>query len=267
MVNTEKAFFKSKSTPNVTIRKSTPTPETPTVPHPHENDQILLETIRTIVKDEASAHKAAIKEIINSKMKSTNGRLDKLSTEMAELTKSLEHTQDQLDDKLKTIKTNIKNLDSAVKEIEQKIEEYPDVNKKLIELKDRSRRNNIRIDGIVEMPNKTWEECEMKVGEMCKMKMGIKENIEIDRCHHIIPKKKDPTHPWTFICRSTKFKEKQKILINVKVLKDVGIFMYKDNCKDTMSVRKRLWEKVLNYRKQDKIAYLNYCSIVVCNKR
>ena len=39
---------------------------------------------------------------------------------MAELTKSLEHTQDQLDDELKTIKIDIKNLDSAVKEIEKK---------------------------------------------------------------------------------------------------------------------------------------------------
>ena len=37
-------------------------------------------------------------------MKSTNERLDKLSTEMAELTTILEHTQDQLEDEMKTIK-------------------------------------------------------------------------------------------------------------------------------------------------------------------
>ena len=48
-------------------------------------------------------------------MKSTNKQLDKLSTEMVELTKSLEHTQDQLDDELKTIKTDIKHLDNTVK--------------------------------------------------------------------------------------------------------------------------------------------------------
>ena len=77
----------------------------------------------------------------------------------------------------------------------------------------------------------------------------------------------DPTRPRTIICRLTKFKEKQKILINAKVLKDTGIFIYEDYCKDTMSVRKNLWEQVLNYRKQDKIAYLNYRSIVVRNKR
>ena len=93
-------------------------------------------------------------------MKSTNERLDKLSTEMTELTKSLEHTQDQLDNELKTIKTDIKNLDSTVKEIEQKIEEYPNINKKLIELGDWSRKSDIRIDGIVQTPNETWKECD-----------------------------------------------------------------------------------------------------------
>ena len=92
MVNTKKASSKSKSTPNVTILKSTPTPETPTATRPHENDQILLETIRTIVKNELAAYEAAIKELINSNVKSINERLDKLSTEMAELTKCLEHT-------------------------------------------------------------------------------------------------------------------------------------------------------------------------------
>ena len=138
----------------------------------------------------------------------------------------------------------IKNLDSTVKEIKQRIEEYPaDINKKLIELEDRSRINNICIDRIVESPKERWEECEMKVQELFKMKMEIEEidwglNIEIDHCHCINPKKKDPTCPQTIICRLTKFKEKQKILINANVLKDTVIFIYEDYCKDTMSIRK-----------------------------
>ena len=106
-MNTKKASSKIKSTATVTIFKSTPTPETLTATRRHENDQILLETIRTIVKDELSAHEAAIKELANLNIRSTNERLDK-STEMAELTKSLEHTQDQLGDKLKTIKLTLK---------------------------------------------------------------------------------------------------------------------------------------------------------------
>ena len=79
----------------------------------------------------------------------------------------------------------------------------------------------------------------MKAQEMFRMKMGIEENIKIDRCHRAIPKKKDPTRPGTIIFRLTELKEKQKILINAKVLRDTGIFIYEDYCKDTMSVRKK----------------------------
>ena len=43
-----------------------------TVTRPHENNQILLETIRTMVKNELAAHEAAIKELINSNMESAN---------------------------------------------------------------------------------------------------------------------------------------------------------------------------------------------------
>ena len=68
MINTKKALSESKSTPNVTIHKSTSNPETPATSHRHENHQILLEAIRTIVKDELPAHEAAIKEVINSNM-------------------------------------------------------------------------------------------------------------------------------------------------------------------------------------------------------
>ena len=74
---------------------------------------------------------------------------------------------------------------------------------------------------------------------------------------------------FTTLCMKglTKIKEKQQTLINAKVLKDTGIFMCENYCKDTLSVRKKLWGQVLNYRKYDKLAYLNHRSIVVRNKR
>ena len=38
-----------------------------------------------------------------------------------------------------------------------------DMRNKLTELEDKSRRNNMRIDGIAEEPGETWEKCERKV--------------------------------------------------------------------------------------------------------
>ena len=73
--------------------------------------------------------------------------------------------------------------------------------------------------------------------------------------------------PRTIICRLLRFKDKQRIIQGSKKLKNAGIFIYEDFCKDIMDLRKQLWEKVLEHRANNKISYLNYRSIVVRNQR
>ena len=57
------------------------------------------------------------------------------------------------------MKKEIKILKTEVKSIEDDILNVDEVSVKLIELEDRSRRNNFRIDGIKEELNETWEAC------------------------------------------------------------------------------------------------------------
>ena len=54
------------------------------------------------------------------------------------------------------------------------------VSDELIELENRSQRNNLRIDGITEQSNKTWEECEQKIMEVIKDKLDIENFIDIE---------------------------------------------------------------------------------------
>ena len=52
----------------------------------------------------------------------------------------------------------------------------------LLEYMDKqSRRNNIRVNGILESSRKTWEEAEEKVKDSVKTKLGI--DIDIERAH------------------------------------------------------------------------------------
>ena len=51
----------------------------------------------------------------------------------------------------------------------------------------------------------------------------------------------------------------------MKLLKNAGIFIYEDFYKDTMGLRKEIWQEVLEYRRQNKFAYLNSRSMVVCD--
>ena len=257
-----------KNTPKMALRARKTTNQegnTPTTPNLQgNNEKSLIDTIRKIVQEEFKEHETKMSEMISHNLQNTNDRLDKISKEMNELTKSLEFTQDQLEGEINSIKENIKHLETSIKGIEDDLLDPNDVSSKLIELEDRSRRNNLRIDGIEEIPNETWEDCEIKIQELIKNKLKINEHIEIDRCHRL-SKKKNQNRPRTIICRITKFKEKQKILKNAKLLKNTGIFIYEDFCKDTMELRKELWQEVLEYRRQNKFAYLNYRSIVVCD--
>ena len=97
--------------------------------------------------------------------------------------------------------------------------------------------------------------------------MGIESDIEIDRCHRIGPCKRktnqNQDRPCTIVYRLNRFKDKQCILNNAKKLKNTGIFIYEDFSKDTMELRKSLWEQVLEYQKENKFAYLNYRSIIL----
>ena len=54
---------------------------------------------------------------------------------------------------------------------------------KLIELEDRSRRNNLRVDGIKERPNETWEDCENELHTLFKESLGFEEEVVIERAH------------------------------------------------------------------------------------
>ena len=59
----------------------------------------------------------------------------------------------------------------------------------------------------------------------------------------------------TIICRLLRFKDKQRIIQSSKKLKNTGIFIYEDFCKDTMDLRKQLWEKVLGHEPTTKFLF------------
>ena len=172
-------------------------------------------------------HETKMSERISNNLQNTNDRLDKISKEMTELTKSFEFTQDQLEGEINNIKENIKHLEKSIKRIEDDLLDTNDVSPRLIELEDRSRRNSLHIDNIEETLKVTWEDCEIKIQELIKKNLRINEHIEIGRCHRL-SKIKNQNCPRTEICRIIKFKEKQKILKTAKLLKNTGIFIYED---------------------------------------
>ena len=64
--------------------------------------------------------------------------------------------------------------------MEKNLLDPEDIINKLTELEDRSRRNNLLIDGIAEANNGSWENCEEQLQKIIKEKLKIEKNIEID---------------------------------------------------------------------------------------
>ena len=157
------------------------------------------------------------------------------------------------------MKNDISKIKSDLQVLEDDLLDPNEVSKKLIELQDRFRRNNLHFDGLTVDPNETWDNCERKVLNVLLNNLNIESNIEINRCHRF--RKRRESRPRTIVCRFLRFKDKQKILQNSKKLKDTGIILYEDFCSDTMELRKLLWEKG-----KGKYAYLNYRTIAVRDK-
>ena len=61
------------------------------------------------------------------------------------------------------IKDDLNQVKTDLQELGEDVLDPDYVTNKLIELEDRSRRNNIRIDGIEDDQNETWDSCEEKV--------------------------------------------------------------------------------------------------------
>ena len=123
MRNTKQNGANIKNRPKMALRacktinqKRNNTPSTPNLQE--NNERSLIDAIRKIVKEEFKEHETKMSEMINNNLQNTNDRLNKISKEMIELTKSLEFTQDQLDGETNNIKENIKHLETSIRGIE-----------------------------------------------------------------------------------------------------------------------------------------------------
>ena len=96
MVGSKQLNNKLKATPKNSLRTRLVPAATSTTPATKENNEGLIQTTRKIVREELEDHKEKVSEIIKSQLKNTNNRLDKVSQEVADITKSLEFTQEEL---------------------------------------------------------------------------------------------------------------------------------------------------------------------------
>ena len=106
-----------------------------------------------------------------------------IKSEVNEFKKSIEFTEEVRQE-------NVQNMQRKVSSLEEKVEEIYDyqidpdkVEKKLPDLEDRSRRNNLRVDGVAEENGRSWDDCEREGKEIFMDKPELENDTIIKRAH------------------------------------------------------------------------------------
>ena len=129
---------------------------------------------------------------------------------------------------------------------------------------DRSRRNNIRVEGIPGSENEIWDVTEEKLKKVIKHELDF-ENVVIDQAHRVKRnndnnEKNDQTRkPPTVVAKLLHFKDKQDILLEAKSRKIRNFYFKGDFSREPLAIRKGLWNEVVRLREEDgKFAVINY---------
>ena len=92
---------------------------TPSTPSANEtlNNEELVNIVREVVKEEFADHKKKFSEILKSHLEITNQRLNEISGEVLELTKSLEFTQGEVKEEITCIKGDLNQVETDLQEL------------------------------------------------------------------------------------------------------------------------------------------------------
>ena len=197
-----------------------------------------------------------------------------LKNKVAELKKSLQFHTDQWEENFKIL-DNLKNeLLQNHKQQQQKQPVIPDIEEikdKLNDLENRSRRNNLRIDRIIEEESESWSQSEKKLQELIKDQLQFERDTEIERAHRSGKTMIDgaANKRRTIMAKFLNFKDKQEVLSECKLRKlwTKGIFINEDFSEDTMEKRKGLFQRAKELREEGKFAKVVCDRLIVCDRR
>lgn len=216
---------------------------------------------------------------LGDKIKGMEQKYEGLHQKVEELKESLEFTQDNLIDQkinniAKEVNENIKVLNDEFKgsfatyegELAEQTQEKNVLKEKLRVLEDRNRRNNLRVDGLKENENETWEETEEKVHSLLRDKLQLQDSIVIERAHRMGKKSnkegENGGKTRTIIFKLLNYKDKEHILRNSNKLKDTGIYINEDFSDETNEIRRELRIKMKENREAGKFSKIVYDRLI-----
>ena len=187
---------------------------------------------------------------------------DSLKTDIAdvikenvELRRSLEFTQDKLDEATEVIKRHEAKF--------RQLNENSDLAERVRSLEDYSRSSNIIIDGIPETNDESNERLQVDISKILSEKMKV--TPKISTCHRI--GNKTPSRNRPIIVKLSSQDDRNKCLRNAPKLKGTNIFINEDVSKATQEIRRTKMPELMEKRKAGMIAYFSGTRIVTRSRQ
>ena len=185
--------------------------------------------------------------------------------ELADLKESVQFHSDMVEEKTKQVERQIIDYkeNTVIPQVDSK-----EMDKRLAELEDRSRRNNLRFDGLLEDEKETWKDSENKVKHILQNELDFNpDEVIIERAHRsgkIF--RDDGGRNWkrTIVVRFLNYKDKDQVLAKFrdKKLWNRDIFVNEDFSDYTLEVRKELFKKAKVARERGLYAKVVYNKLI-----
>ena len=192
-----------------------------------------------------------ILDILQRGAADTNSGIDQLTQEIQGNNTKLHVLRKETDElNLSISRNNGKKIEKAEGKVKSyKLQNDKDINElwqenehlreKMRDLEDRSRGNNLRVDGLKKIDNETWEQTEEIRQQMICDVLEL-EGINIQRAHRAGNKSNKRNAPRTIVAKFASYKDKQAIFSVAKKLKGKDIYINEDYSKETLKKRRKL---------------------------
>ena len=189
-----------------------------------ENIVLSVEAVKEILRDLFKKQEQTLLAIVSNSTKLIHQRLDKLGADIIdineiikknvkdvdELKQSLQIYEDTNDKKLLEIDNSIKgHRIERIAQIKQMQQVHNKLKEKLRNLEDRSRRDNLRIDGIPEYEEESCDNTEELLKDALREKLGVNK-FQIERAHR--NRAKEGGKDRTIVAKFSSYKGKERLL-------------------------------------------------------
>lgn len=218
------------------------------------NMKILTERLdmneKVVSKNSSKINNIAIE------LDATNNKVISLVADCSEIIKSIQTNDEIISNKFEIVKKKTKELSNKIKDNSEMLK----IKNKLREIEDRSRRNNLRIEGLKESENENWSVSESKVQKLFEDTLTLK-NIQIERAHRTGFRNAHKTRP--IVVKLLNYKDKVEILRQAKNLKGKNIYINEDYCAETTVIRNELRVQLKKEREGGKYAVISYDKLII----